>query len=165
METKLIISPENKAILEVIKNTGETWFETQLPDHPIYPQFARKLVVTGFNTPDMEGDEERIYVNIRQYLILKEGNVIHKKLTMPNWEIHEGNVEEIMGADGKLLTGILQIKDDEGNVISETTEALKAQSVQYVRFLIKSKSVHLVDVFGKFMSLYAQLFESKINDI
>lgn len=165
MNTELIISPENKAILDAIKNTGKTWFEMQLPDHPIYPQFARKLVVTGFNTPDMEGDEERIIVTVSQYLILKEGNVIHKKLTMPNWTIHEGNVEEIMGADGKLLTGILQIKDDEGNVISETVEPLKAQSVQYVRFLIKSKSVHLVDIFGKFMSLYVQLFDAKINDI
>ncbi|VFB05142.1 Uncharacterised protein [Chryseobacterium taihuense] len=31
-----------------------------LADHPIYPQFSKKLVVTSFNTPDMKGDEERI---------------------------------------------------------------------------------------------------------
>lgn len=165
MKTEIIITSENQAILNAIKNTGKTWFEMPLPDHPIYPQFARKLVVTGFNTPDMQGDEERIYVNVRQYLILKDGNIIHKKLPMPNWEIHEGNIEEIMGKDGKILTQTVIVKDDEGNVISETVEPLKAQSVQYVRFLIKSKSVHLVDIFRKFMSLYAQLFENKINDI
>lgn len=165
MNTEIIITPENQAILDLIKNTGKTWFETALPDHPIYPQFSRKLVVTGFNTPDMEGDEERIYVNVRQYLILKDGNKIHKRLIMPNWEIHQGNVDEIMGSDGQLLMQTIIEKDDEGNVISEKTEPLRAQSVQYIRFLIKSKSVHLVDIFGKSMSLYTQLFEEKINDI
>lgn len=165
MNTELIIKPEDQAIIDAIKSTGKTWCETQLPDHPIYPQFARKLVVTGFNTPDMDDDEERIYVNVRQYLILKEGNIIHKKMIMPNWAIHEGNVEEIMGADGKLLTGILQIKDDEGNVMSETTEVLKAQSVQYVRFLIKSKKAHIVDVFARFMGVYIDKFKTEIDSI
>ncbi|MEC3875923.1 hypothetical protein [Chryseobacterium salviniae] len=165
MKTEIKISPENQAILDLIKSTGKTWYEISLPDHPIYPQFARKLVVTGFNTPDMEGEEERIYVNVRQYLILKEGNKIHKRLIMPNWEIHQGNVEEIMGADGHLITQTVIEKDDEDNVISEKIETIKTSSIQYVRFLIKSKSVHLVDIFGKFMSLYAQLFEEKINDI
>lgn len=165
MKTEIIIKPETQAILNAIKNSGKTWFELQLPDHPIYPQFARKIVVSGFNTPDMEGDEERIYVNVRQYLILKNGNVIHKKIAMPNWVIHENNVEEIMGIDGKALTQKVVEKDDDGNIISETEEILKAQSLQYIRFLIKYKSVHLVDVFGKFMSLYVQVFEDKINDI
>ncbi|MCW3168897.1 hypothetical protein OMO38_10225 [Chryseobacterium sp. 09-1422] len=165
MNTELIIKPEDQAMIDAIKSIGKSWYEMALPDHPIYPQFARKLVVTGFNTPDMEGDEERIYVNVRQYLILKDGNVIHKRLTMPNWQIHEGNVEEIMGASGKLLTGIRQLKDDDGNVISEEIETLKAQSVQYVRFLIKTKSIDLVDVFAQFMGIYKDKFQTKIDSI
>ena len=165
MKTETIITPENQALLNLISNTGKSWFEMPLEDHPLYPQFSRKLVVTGFNTPDMGDTEDRIYVYVRQHLILKEGNSAHKKLKLPEWMIHEGNVEEIMGADGHLLTKTVVVKDDEDNVISETEEPLKAQSVQYVRFLIKSKAAHLTDVLGRFMMLYAQIFETKINDL
>ncbi|PIF44934.1 hypothetical protein CLU96_1933 [Chryseobacterium sp. 52] len=164
MKKELILTPEVQAIVDAIKNTGKSWHEIALPDHPMYPQFARKLVVTGFNTPDMEGDEDRIYVNVRQYLVLREENKIYKRLKMPDWMIHEGNVEEIMGENG-VLKGILQTKDEEGNVISEVEEILKAQSVQYIRFLIKSKSVHLVDIFAQFMGMYILMFDKEINDI
>jgi len=165
MKKELIIKTKDQVVLDAIKNTGKTWFEMPLADHPIYPQFSRKLVVTGFNTADMEGDEERIYVNVRQYLILKENNTIHKKYIMPDWMIHEGNVEEIMGEDGNLLTGMLTEYDDDGNIISETPEVLKAQSVQYVRFLIKSKEAHIVDILTRFMGLYAEKFSTEIDAV
>ena len=161
---KTIISPENKALLEAIKNIGKTWFEMDLPEHSVYPQFIRKLVVTGFNTPDMEGDEERIYVNVRQYLILKEGVTVHKRLKMPLWMIHEGNIEDVAGKDG-LLTQTVQELDDDGNVISEVIEPLKAQSVQYVRFLVKNKQMHIVDVLARFMGIYVEKFKTEIDNI
>ena len=104
-------------------------------------------------------------MNVRQYLILKDGNKIHKRLILPNWEIHQGNVEEIMYANGELLMQMVIEKDDEGNLISEKTEPIRLPSIQYVIFLIKSKSVHLTDVLARFISLYAQLFDEKINDI
>lgn len=164
MKTDLIITPEVQAILDAIKNTGKSWHEVVLPDHPIYPQFARKLVITGFNTPDMEGDEDRIYVNVRQYLIVRDGNILHKRLKMPDWMIHEGNVEEILGENG-YLTGINQTTNDEGEIINEEEVIIKAQSVQYVRFLIKTKAAHIVDVLERFMGLYIALFEEEINEI
>jgi len=166
MNTEFIITPEVQAVINTIKSTGKNWFEMALPDHPVYPQFARKLVVTGFNTPDLENDtEERIYVNIRQYLILKEGNKIYKLLKMPDWIIHEGNVEEVMGSNGQLLTQTVVIKNDAGNVISTTTETVKVKSVQYVRFLMKTKAIGLVDVFARFMSIYADKFKTEIDNI
>lgn len=164
MKTELIVTPEVQAILDAIKNTGKSWHEVVLPDHPIYPQFARKLVVTGFNTPDMEGKEDRIYVNVRQYLIVRDGNILHKRLKMPDWMIHEGNVEEIMDENG-FLTGIVRTTDDSGHIIEEKEEILKAQSVQYVRFLIKTKAAHIVEVLERFMGLYIVLFEEEINQI
>jgi hypothetical protein len=164
MKKELILTPEVQAVLDAIKNTGKSWHEIALPDHPIYPQFARKLMVTGFNTPDMEGDEDRIYVNVRQYLILREGNTIHKRLKMPDWLIHEGNVEEIMGKNG-VLKGIYRTTDDAGEIVEEKEAPLKAQSVQYIRFLIKTKSVHLVDVFAQFIGMYIPMFEKEINNI
>ena len=124
MKTELIVTPEVQAIVDAIKNTGKSWHEIALPDHPVYPQFARKLVVTGFNTPDMEGDEDRIYVNVRQYLVLREGAKIYKRIKMPDWMIHEGNIEEIMSKNGA-LKGIIRTIDDEGKVVEEKEEVLK----------------------------------------
>ncbi|WP_374459182.1 hypothetical protein [Chryseobacterium taeanense] len=164
MKKELIITPEVQAIVDAIKNTGKSWHEATLPDHPLYPQFARKLVVTGFNTPDMEGDEDRIYVNIRQYLIIRDSNIIHKRLKMPDWMIHEGNVEEIMGKTG-VLKGINRTTDDNGQIIEEKETVLKAQSVQYVRYLIKSKAENLVDILERFIGLYISLFDEEINEI
>lgn len=164
MKTELIVTPEVQAILDAIKHTGKSWHEVVLPDHPIYPQFARKLVVTGFNTPDMEGDEDRIYVNVRQYLIVRDGNILHKRLKMPDWMIHEGNVEEILGENG-FLKGIYRTTDDDGQIIEEKEEILKAQSVQYVRFLIKTKTAHIVEVLERFIGLYIALFDKEINEI
>jgi hypothetical protein len=66
----------------------------------------------------MEGGEDRIYVNVRQYLIIKDGNIIHKRLKMPDWMIHEGNVEQVMGKDG-FLKGIYRTTDDDGQVTEE----------------------------------------------
>lgn len=164
MNKELILTPEIKALVEAIKNTGKTWHESALPEHPLYPQFNRRLVVTGFTTPDMEDDEDRIYVNVRQYLILKDSGKIHKRIKMKDWLIHEGNVEEIMTKEGVLKVPF-EIKDDEGNVIEKGEEVLKAQSVQYVRFLIKTKALHLVDILGRFMGLYIDLFKEEIDDI
>ncbi|MEI7487869.1 MAG: hypothetical protein WCJ72_10760 [Chryseobacterium sp.] len=164
MRKELILTPEVQAIVDAIENTGKSWHEIGLPDHPIYLQFARKLVVTGFNTPDMEGDEDRVYVNIRQYLVLRKDNTIYKRVQMPDWVIHENNVEEIMGKNG-VLKGICRITNDEGEIVEEKEEILKAQSVQYIRFLIKTKSVHLVDIFAQFIGMYIPLFDKEINDI
>lgn len=165
MKTELIIKPEDQAIIDAIKSTGKTWFEKQIPAHPVYPQFLRKLVVTGFNTPDTKDSEDRIYVNVRQYLILKDGNIIHKKIKMPDWMIYEGNVEEIVGAEGNVLKGILTTYADDGSVISEVEEVLKAQSVQYVRFLVKNKQLHIVDVLARFMGIYTEKYKTEIDAI
>lgn len=164
MKTELILTPEVQAIVDGIKNTGKTWHEIRLPDHPIYPQFIRKLSVTGFNTPDMPGTQDRIYVNVRQDLILRDQGTVYKSLQMPDWMIHEGNSEEILGENG-FLKGISRTTDDNGNVIEEKEVIIKAQSVQYLRFLIKTRSVHLADIFSRFMVQYVPLFEKEINNI
>ncbi|WP_343642898.1 hypothetical protein [Chryseobacterium sp.] len=63
------------------------------------------------------------------------------------------------------MKGIRQILDDDGNVIEEKEEVVKVPSIQYVRFLIKSKTVHLTDVLARFMVQYIERFEKEINDI
>ncbi|MDN4015336.1 hypothetical protein QX233_23070, partial [Chryseobacterium gambrini] len=78
--------------------------------------------------------------------------------------IHEGNVEQVMGKDG-FLKGIYRTTDDDGQVTDEKEAILKAPSVQYIRFLIKTKAAHLVDILQQFMGLYTELFDKEINEI
>ncbi|MEI7488990.1 MAG: hypothetical protein WCJ72_16595 [Chryseobacterium sp.] len=163
--TELIINTNDKEMLDAIEMTSDNWHEMAIPDHPVYPQFSRKLIVSGFSNPDMDLPEERIYVYVTQVLTLKTSNTVHKKIRMPPWVIYEWNNEEVMRADGTLITGIRQVKDEEGNIISETPEVIKMPSIQYVRFLNKTKSVYLVDVLARFMVQYVDNFQTEINDI
>ncbi|MGD1319148.1 hypothetical protein [Chryseobacterium sp. 2R14A] len=165
MKTEEIIKPEDQALIDAIESTDKSWFSMQLPEHPVYPQFARKLVVTSFNPPEIEGDEDRIYVLVQQHLILKEGNILHKKVKMPDWLIHEKNTEELRGLDGKIKTKTVIVKDDEGNEISRNEEPIKVPSIKYVKFLVKSKSAHLVDVIGQFMGIYVDKYKTEIDAI
>lgn len=165
MKTEEIIQSEDQALINAIENTDKSWFSMQLPAHPVYPQFARKLVVTSFNPPEIEGEEDRIYVLVQQHLILKEGNTLHKKVKMPDWLIHEKNTEELRGSDGEIRMKTVVVKDDDGTEISRKDEPIKVPSIKYVKFLVKSKSAHLVDVIGQFMGIYVEKYKTEIDAI
>lgn len=165
MNTKLILTTNDKQMIEAINMVSNNWYEMPLPDHPIYPQFSRSLIVSGFSNPNLEKPEERICVYVTQVLTLKTTNVVYKQIPMKTWDIYEWNTEEVIRPDGSVMTGIRQILDDEGNVIDEKEEIIKVPSIQYVRFLIKSKTVHLTDVLARFMVQYIEKFETEINDI
>lgn len=84
----LIIPEPYKAILQAIENVPYFWAEHPLADHPDLPQFNRKLVVSGFNSPDlMDQNDERLYISIRQILSNKETGKIFKIFSAPAWEI------------------------------------------------------------------------------
>ena len=163
--TRLILTTNDKEMIEAINMVSDNWHEMSLPDHPIYPQFSRKLIVTGFSNPNLEKPEERIYVYVTQVLTLKSTNEVYKYIPMKSWDIYEWNTEEVVRPDGTVMKGIRQILDDEGNVIDEKEEVIKVPSIQYVRFLIKSKTVHLTDLLARFMVQYVEYFKKEINEI
>ena len=165
MNTKLILTQNDTQMIEAIKMVSDNWHEMPLPDHPIFPQFSRKLIVSGFSNPDIDKPEDRIYVYVKQVLTLKSTNEVYKYISMRPWEIYEWNMEEVIRPDGSVMTGIRQTLDDEGNLISEKEEIVKVPSIQYVRFLIKSKTVHLTDVLARFMVQYLEKFEKEINQL
>lgn len=159
------LTPEIQEIVDGIENTGKTWYEMDLPDHPLYPIFKRKLVVTGFNTPDLENDDEdRIYISVREYLILKENEKIHKKIEMPIWSINENNSEQLLDDSGQQIVAEFTIEEN-GEIIDHGVDLVKVSSVQYIRYLIKTRSVHLADILQRFMPLYVQLYENQIDNI
>lgn len=165
MTTELIINTNDKEMIDAINLVSDNWHEMPLPDHPILTQFSRKLIITGFSNPDLDKPEERIYVYVKQVLTLKSTGEVYKIINMKPWEIYEWNMEEVIRPDGSVMTGIRQIKDDQGNVIDEKEEIVKVPSIQYVRFLIKSKTVHLTDILARFMVQYLEKFSKEINEI
>ncbi|AZB07427.1 hypothetical protein EG344_00530 [Chryseobacterium sp. G0162] len=165
MKTELILTTNDKQMIEAIKMVSDNWHELPLPDHPVLTQFSRKLIVSGFSNPDLDHPEERIYVYVKQVLTLKSTNEVYKSIDMKPWEIYEWNMEEVIRPDGSVMTGIRQTLDDEGKVIDEKEEIVKVPSIQYVRFLIKSKTVHLTDVLARFMVQYLEKFSKEINEI
>lgn len=165
MNTKLILTTNDKQMIEAINMVSDNWHEMPLPDHPILTQFSRKLIVSGFSNPDLDKPEERIYVYVKQVLTLKSTNEVYKSIDMKPWEIYEWNMEEVIRPDGSVMTGIRQTLNEEGNVIDEKEEIVKVPSIQYVRFLIKSKTVHLTDVLARFMVQYLEKFSKEINEI
>ncbi|AKK74427.1 hypothetical protein OK18_19035 [Chryseobacterium gallinarum] len=165
MNTTLILTTNDKEMIDAINMVSDNWHEMPLPDHPILTQFSRKLIVSGFSNPDLNHPEERIYVYVKQVLTLKPTNEVYKSIDMKPWEIYEWNMEEVIRPDGSVMTGIRQTLDDEGNVINEQEEVVKVPSIQYVRYLIKSKTAHLTDLLARFMLQYVEKFSKEINDI
>lgn len=165
MITETIIKPEDQALLDAISNVSPYWHELGLRDLELYPNFTRKLVVTGFNTPPMSGNEERIYVNVSQVLTLKETSQIHKVVTMPLWMIHEDNNEEVLNANGEKLEGIKVYKREDGTEIKRETFFLTTKSVKLVKFMLMGRIAYLPDVFNKFMNQYKERFAAEIDNI
>ncbi|WP_312395754.1 hypothetical protein [Chryseobacterium sp.] len=139
------------------------WFEMPLPDHRMYPLVTRKLVVDGFGNLPMKEPEDRICVYVKQVLIEKSTNQVYKTIEMPVWIIYEWNQEEVIRPDGSVMTTIIEENDDAGNKIGEQELPKKVPSVQYVKFLVKSKSAHLVDVLERFMIQYVTIFKNEID--
>lgn len=165
MKEEIIIKPEDQAFLDAIQNVSKNWHEIGLPDHPIYPQFSRKLVVTGFNSPELASPEERIYVNVSQVLTLKSTSQVHNVIPMPLWMIHELNKEEVLNAQGEKLEGIKVYKREDGTEIKRETFFLTTNSVKLVKFMLMGKIAYLPDVFSKFMAIYVDKFKTEIDAI
>lgn len=165
MSRKYFYTPEVQAQIDAINATGKTWYSISLPDHPLRPQFDRKLCVVGFNTPYMQNDEDRIYVNIVEQLIFKDSGVLYKTIELENWLITESNKEELLDSNGNICEVEWQEINENGGIIATGKETVKVASVPYVRYLINTKSVHLVDVIALFMPLYVQLHQIQIDNI
>lgn len=165
MTTEIIIQPQDQAFLDAIENVSSYWHEIGLPDHPIYPQFSRKIVVTGFNSPELASPEERIYVNVSQVLTLKATSQIHKVIQMPLWMIHELNKEEVLNAQGEKLEGIKVYKREDGTEIKRETFFLTTNSVKLVKFMLMGRIAYLPDILNKFMAIYVEKFKTEIDAI
>lgn len=174
MKTIQYKTPQDEALYNAICNVKPTWHEFDLPDHPIQNQFNRKLVVKGFlDAPKDKYNNEVLNVFVSQILTLKSTGDFYKEIPMKTWEIFEHNLEVVTaGNDAVMVEEVVTEMqyDEEGNElgeieISRTDVPMKVPSIKLIKFLLKSKNAHLVDVFEKFMGMYVEFFAKEVDDI
>lgn len=159
MSEKIIIPEPYKAILQAIENVPYFWAEHPLADHPDLPQFNRKIVVSGFNSPDLEEEQdERLYITVKQIFTHKDTGKVFKSFKAPLWEILADTWSYFRDpADPtKLVQVDKQIIDDEdGSVISTEKTYIQLSTIKYLKFLLHQKKAHLVDLFEMYLKDFA----------
>ena len=166
MEKINIIPEVYQPLYEGINSVPYHWAEYPLPDHPDLPQFSRKLIVTGFNSPDLQDqNDERLYISVRQILVNKETGIILKKFNAPVWEIMSNTWSYIRNPvnPNQLIQVDKQIIDDEtGEILSVEKSYIKVSTIKYLKLLLHSRKAHLVDLFALYLKDFAT---AKMSDL
>lgn len=164
MQTQDIFSQEATKLLALIENTPKYWAEFILPELPLFPLFKRKLAVVGFGvTPTENYQNEFFEISIIQVIENKETGELYKTKVEDVWYIYNTNKEEVIGSDGQEIKGIRKHYNQSGEVEKEEEIIMKAPSVQYIKFLILNKQIHITDLFKKFMGLYYSIHQENID--
>lgn len=169
MSEKLIIPDPYKPLLQAIDKAPYFWAEYPLPEHIDMPQFNRKVVVSGFNSPDLydEGDM-RLYITVSQIFTHKDSGNIFKTFKAPIWEILADTWSFLRDPldPNKLLQVDKQIIDDEtGSVVSVEKSNVQISSIKYLKVLLHSRKVHLVDLFALYLKDFATAKMSELDKL
>lgn len=159
MSEKLIIPDPYKPLLQAIDKAPYFWAEYPLPEHIDLPQFNRKVVVSGFNSPDLydEGDM-RLYITVTQIFTHKDSGKIFKTFKAPIWEIMSNTCSYIRNPvnPNQLIQVDKQILDDEtGEILSVEKSYIEVSTIKYLKALLHSKKAHLVDLFTLYLKDFA----------
>lgn len=162
MKKIIFRSLEDEQLYNKIESVSDNWHEELLPDHPLRPQFDRKLVVSAFNCP-----EHQLFVVVFQHLIFKDSGELYKSIPMPMWEVKPENRENIITADGSNMMADEYDVDEAGDIIedSKTEIEVKVNSAKYVRALTTFRWMFIPEVFSQFMVQYREKFATEIDDI
>ena len=161
----LILTPTIEARLQEINNTQYYWASINLPEHEDLPNFNRKLVVSGFNSPDLEvNQDERFFITVKQIFINKETGKIFKVFNAPQWEIFAHTWSYLRNSQFQVIEVDKQILDDEtGEVMSTEKSKIKVSTIKYFKTLLKNREAHLVDLFNAYMGDFANAKMDELN--
>lgn len=161
----LIIPTEIQNRLEEINSTPYYWASINLPEHEDLPNFNRKLVVSGFNSPDLEvNNDERFFITVKQIFINKETGKIFKIFNAPQWEIFAHTWSYLRNSQFQVIEVDKQILDDEtGEVLSTEKSKIKVSTIKYFKTLLKNREAHLVDLFNAYMGDFAAVKMDELN--
>lgn len=151
-----------QAFYDAVMSTPYYWAELPLGDLQEMPNHNRKIVVSGFNNPDLEdSNDERIYITIKRLFIDKTSGKISTLKKTFQWEI-TANLKSIVNTFGKVTK---EITDDEGNVVETQEVDFKLPSVKLMRFLLLNKQKHLAELFEDALTDFATQFKTEIDTL
>lgn len=159
----LIIPEVYQPLYEGINSVPYHWAELALPAHPELPNFNRKLVVSGFNSPDLENSNDlRFFITVKQVFVNKETGAIFKIFNAPQWEIYAHTWSYLRDEKFQVIEVDKQILDEDGNVISTEKSKIQVPTIKYMKWLLMNKKAHFVDLFQMYLGAFA---ESKIDEL
>ena len=162
-----ILTPAIEARLQEINSTPYYWASINLPEHEDLPNFNRKLVVSGFNSPDLEvNNDERFFITVKQIFINKETGNIFKIFNAPQWEIYAHTWSYLRNEQFQVIEVDKQILDDEtGEVLSTEKSKIQVSTIKYLKWLLLNRKAHLVDLFNLHLSDFAAAKIEELNKL
>ena len=159
-----ILTPEIEARIQEINNTPYYWASIDLPEHEDLPNFNRKLVVTGFNSPDLEvNQDERFFITVKQIFINKETGKIFKVFNAPQWEIYAHTWSYLRNEQFQVIEVDKQILDENNELISTEKSKIQVSTIKYLKWLLLNRKAHLVDLFNLYLGDFANAKMDELN--
>ena len=162
----IILTPAIEARLQEINNTPYYWASIDLPEHEDLPNFNRKLVVSGFNSPDLEvNQDERFFITVKQIFINKETGKIFKVFNAPQWEIYAHTWSYLRNEQFQVIEVDKQIFDENNELISTEKSKIQVSTIKYLKWLLLNRKAHLVDLFNLYLSDFAAAKIEELNKL
>lgn len=168
MNENLIIPENVQQILTAIESVQKFWAEYPLQDHADLPQFNRKIVVSGFNLPDLtEENNQKLEITVRQLFINKESGSVFINKRQPIWTISTDTWSYMRNPENasQLIEVDKQIFDEEGNPDGTEKSNIKVSTIDYMKFLLFNKYAHLTDLFSMYLKDFAIAKETELNQL
>lgn len=158
MSEKITIPEKIKNILSEIENVPEWWAEIPLVDTPILSNFNRKLVVSGFNFPDLTDDnDKRAEIFIRQIYTDKDtGEVLINKRQRTGVILASSvTALRVDGSPDLIVVDRVTDSEVEGESPVRDRVNLSADHLDYIRRNLYRRSEHLTFILEDFLKSYA----------
>lgn len=166
MNENLIIPEPIQEVLTEINNCPRYWAEHPLEDLPDYPLHNRKIVVSGFNYPDLEAEnDQKLHITVKQVLTNKETGIVFKKSNAPIWTIYADTWSYLRNQNFQLIEVDKQLFDEEGNTAGTEKSNIKVPTINYMKYILFNRQAHLVDLFGQYLSDFAIAKKTELNQI
>lgn len=158
MSETITIPEKIKTILSDIENVPEWWAEIPLADTPVLSNFNRKLVVSGFNFPDLSDvNDKRAEIFIRQIYTAKDtGEVfINKRQRTGSILASSMTALRVDGSSDLIVVDRVTESELEGEGPVRDRVNLSVGHLDYIRRNLYSKSEHLTFILEEFLKSYA----------
>lgn len=162
----LILTTAIEERLQAINSTPYYWASINLPEHADLPNFHRKLVVSGFNSPDLEvNEDERFFITVKQIFINKETGKIFKIFNAPVWEIYAHTWSYLRNEQFQVIEVDKQILDENNELISTEKSKIQVSTIKYLKWLLLNRKAHLVDLFNMYLGDFAAAKIEELNKL